>query len=181
MEAQDVKARLFRKVALDRLSSPEQLDTLVQVVGVRSWMALAPLLALVVLALAWGIFGSIPAKVTGKFILLQTGGLREVTTASGGRITELPIRVGDVVQVGQPVAVLSQPDLASRIRATQDRLQELQRQQAEQLRQVERNQQLGRSLQQQQRAALAAQEQAARDRIRVLGERIQSQQTLFEQ
>ncbi|QJW83812.1 NHLP bacteriocin system secretion protein [Ramlibacter terrae] len=181
MEARDIKARLFRKVALDRLSSPEQLDTLVQVVGVRSWMALAPLLLLVLLALGWGIFGSIPTKVTGKFILLQTGGLREVTTASGGRITELPLKVGDMVRVGQPVAVLSQPDLTSRIRAVEDRLRELLRQQAEQQRQVDRSRELGRSLVQQQRSALAAQEQAAQERIRVLGERIQSQQTLFEQ
>lgn len=181
MQAKEIQARLFRKVALDRLASPEQLDTLVQVVGVRSWLALAPLLVLVLLAVGWGVFGSIPTKVTGKFILLQTGGLREVTTASGGRVTELPVRVGDVLQAGQQVALLSQPDLSTRIRATRDRLQELQRQQAEQQRQVERNLQLGRSLVQQQRAALAAQEQAAQDRIRVLGERVQSQQALLDQ
>ena len=109
MKPNDAKARLFRKVALDRLSSPEQLDTMVNVVTLRSWVALVPFLVLLAMALAWSVFGTIPSKVVGRSILLQTEGLREVTTGSAGRITDMLVKVGDVVQVGQPVALLVTP------------------------------------------------------------------------
>jgi len=181
MDPADIKARLFRKVALERLSSPEQMDTMMHVVTLRSWLALAPFLGLLLLALGWGFFGSIPTKVTGRSILLQTGGLQEVTTAAAGRITELRVRVGDTVRAGQAVAVLAQPELAAQIQAATDRLAELGRQQREQQAQVGRAQGLSRSLLDQQQVALKAQIAAAQDRIRVLGERIQTQQALLDQ
>lgn len=181
MDPSATQARLFRKVALERLSSPEQLDSMVQVVTLRSWIALAPFIALLLLALAWGIFGSIPTKVSGKSLLIQTGGLRDVTAGSAGRITDMQVKVGDVVQIGQPVAVLAQPDLADRIRAAEDRLAELRRQEAELDGQIGRSQKLSRSLLEQQRAALERQISAAQDRSRVMAERIKSQQALFEQ
>jgi len=181
MEPTSTQSRLFRKAALDRLSSPEQLDTMVQVVTLRSWIALAPFLGLVALALLWAIFGSIPTKVTGKCLLIQTGGLRDVTAGSAGRITALKIRVGDTVAIGQPVALLAQPDLADRISAAEDRLRELQRQETELQNQITRAQQLSRSLLAQQRSALDGQIEAAEERSRVLGERVKVQQSLFEQ
>ncbi len=181
MSATDIKARLFRKVALDRLSSPEQLDTMVQVVTLRSWIALAPLLVLVALAVGWSVWGSIPTKVTGRVILLQTGGLRDVTAGAAGRITEMKVKVGDVIAEGQPVAVLGQPDLLDQIRSATDRLSELQRQQAEQQGQINRSQSLSRSLLDQQRTALERQMVAAEERIRVMQERIKAQQALVEQ
>jgi HlyD family secretion protein len=181
MKPNDAKARLFRKVALDRLSSPEQLDTMVNVVTLRSWVALVPFLVLLAMALAWSVFGTIPSKVVGRSILLQTEGLREVTTGSAGRITDMLVKVGDVVQVGQPVALLAQPDLDVQIRASTDRLAELERQEAEQKRQVDRAQALSGTLFKQQQAALNAQMAAALDRSRVVAERVKTQQALLDQ
>ena len=43
MESQD---RIFRQAALDRLSSPEQLDQLMQVTTPKSWMALVAFIVL---------------------------------------------------------------------------------------------------------------------------------------
>ena len=181
MNSPDPKARLFRKVALDRLSSPEQLDTMVQVVTLRSWIALAPLVALVLLALVWSIFGSIPTKVSGRAILFQTGGLRDVTAGSAGRITEMKVKIGDTIALGQQVAVLAQPNLDDQIRSAQDRLAELQRQQTELRGQIARAQGLSQSLVVQQRAALERQIVAAQERARVMRERIATQQTLLDQ
>jgi HlyD family secretion protein len=181
MESTPVQSRLFRKVALDRLSSPEQLDAMVQVVTLRSWIALAPFISLLALALAWGIFGSIPTKVTGKCLLIQTGGLRDVTAGSAGRITEMTVKVGDILTVGQTVALLAQPDIAERIRTSEDRMAELRRQESELQGQISRAQGLSRSLVEQQRSALERQITAAQERSRVVNERIKSQQSLFEQ
>jgi HlyD family secretion protein len=181
MNPSDAQSRLFRKVALERLSTPEQLDVMVQVVTVRSWIALVPFLALVGLALLWGIFGSIPTKVTGKGMLIRTGGLAEVTTASAGRITEMRVKVGDVIKVGQPIAVLAQPDLQDRIKAAKDRMEELARQEGDLQSRIGVSQKLSRGMLDQQRAAIQSQIRSAEDRITVLNERIRAQQALLDQ
>lgn len=181
MSASEIQTKLFRKVALDRLSSPEQLDTMVQIVTLKSWLMLAPLVALVVLAILWGLFGSIPWKVSGKALLIQRGGLADVTSGSAGRITSMKVKVGDLIGVGQPIAVLAQPDLVDRIKSADDRLAELQRQDNELQGQIKRSQTLSRSLLAQQRAAVEGQIKATQDRAQVLRERVETQRRLLEQ
>ncbi|HVZ43768.1 MAG TPA: NHLP bacteriocin system secretion protein [Ramlibacter sp.] len=181
VNASDTRAKLFRKVALDRLSSPEQLDTMVRVVTVNSWLTLAPLIAILLMALAWSIWGSIPTKVVGRAILFQSDGLRDVTTGSPGRIEQMAVRIGDVVAPGQTVAVLSQPELQDQLRTLTGRLDELLRQQAEQQNQTTRAQGLAKRLIAQQRFALQGQLAAAQERVRVMGERLKTQQTLLDQ
>src|SRR6187399_2567538 len=39
---QNDKEKLFRKIALERLSSPEQLDSLMRVITPKAWLALLP-------------------------------------------------------------------------------------------------------------------------------------------
>jgi hypothetical protein len=60
---QNVQNRLFRKVALDRLSSPEQLDQLMQITSPRAWLALIAITILLVTAGLWAVFGSISEEV----------------------------------------------------------------------------------------------------------------------
>ncbi|MBD1871008.1 hypothetical protein H6F95_27625 [Cyanobacteria bacterium FACHB-471] len=65
------KTSIFRKESLERLSSPEQLDQLMQVVSPKSWLPLASLASLMALALVWGFFGRIPITAVGKGILVH--------------------------------------------------------------------------------------------------------------
>jgi hypothetical protein len=62
---------IFRKESLERLSSPEQLDQLMQVVSPKSWLPLASLASLMALALVWGFLGRIPITAVGKGILVH--------------------------------------------------------------------------------------------------------------
>lgn len=62
---------IFRKESLERLSSPEQLDQLMQVVSPKSWLPLASLASLMALALVWGFWGRIPITAVGKGILVH--------------------------------------------------------------------------------------------------------------
>ena len=50
---------MFRKSALARLASPEQLDQLMEVTDTKAWWTLAALGALVIAALAWSVIGRI--------------------------------------------------------------------------------------------------------------------------
>jgi hypothetical protein len=64
-----VASRVYRAAALERLSSPEQLDQLVHVARPRWWAALGILAALLVAALLWGWFGSISEEFAGGGVL----------------------------------------------------------------------------------------------------------------
>ena len=61
---------IFRKVALERLSSPEQLDQLMQIVTLRSWLPLAALGGLLASGLVWSWVGRIPVTTTGRGVII---------------------------------------------------------------------------------------------------------------
>ena len=64
------KRSLFRKEALERLSSPEQLDQLMQIVTLKSWLPLAALGGLLTGGLIWSITGRIPVTTTGQGVII---------------------------------------------------------------------------------------------------------------
>lgn len=106
-----MKKQIFRKAALERLASPEQLDELMQVATPRGWLAFLALASLLVAAVAWGIWGRIPIQVNAPAILLHSGGVKNVVTLYTGQVSALHVRPGDLVQEGQVVATLTHPDL----------------------------------------------------------------------
>ena len=61
----------FRKSALDKISSPEQLDQLMQFVNPRSWIILIAVLLMIVMGLVWGFVGVIRDSIDGRGILVQ--------------------------------------------------------------------------------------------------------------
>ena len=115
---------IFRKVALERLSSPEQLDAAMQVTRPRSWIGLVGLLLLLTTVLIWGFVGSIPTKVQAQGVLIRPGGVFDVFAVGAGPITELMVNEGDEVRPGQVMARLDQPDLVTRIRSAEAELAE---------------------------------------------------------
>jgi hypothetical protein len=66
--------RLFRKVALERLSTPEELDQLLQITTPRAWLLLAAIGSLVVAAVIWGLFSTITVTVPGQGVLTRASG-----------------------------------------------------------------------------------------------------------
>lgn len=106
---------IFRKVALERLSSPEQLDQLMQVTNPRGWLALGAFGALLLAALSWAVLGSIPTDATGEGILLRQGGVSNLVAAEPGQVEELLVSVGDVIEKGQVVANVRQEELLRQI------------------------------------------------------------------
>lgn len=112
------KNSLFRKSALERLSTPEQLDTLMQVVSPRSWLALLGMLILVFTALGWAIFAAIPSTVTAQGILIvATQGIESaqeeldtqpLTADVTGRVSQVLVSQGDYVETGQNILVIEQ-------------------------------------------------------------------------
>lgn len=65
---------LFRQELLERLSSPEQLDQLMQIVTPKRWIPLGTLGILVLAGLIWSIVGRIPITVFGCRIAVSNPG-----------------------------------------------------------------------------------------------------------
>lgn len=122
---------VFRKVSLERLSSPEQLDQLMTVTDPKGWIVLGAFGAVLLTAIVWGFAGSIPQNVGGTGILVRSGGVFEVIALSSGRVNDLAVEVGDEVTEGQVVARLAQPELADQLREAKAVLAALQREHAE--------------------------------------------------
>jgi HlyD family secretion protein len=116
---------VFRKVSLDRLASPEQLDQLLPVADLRGWVSLSAVGALLLAVIVWSVVGSIPQNVTGTGILVKSGGILEVIPVAAGQITDVAVAVGDLVSEGQVVARMTQPEVAARLDEAKATLAEL--------------------------------------------------------
>jgi NHLM bacteriocin system secretion protein len=123
-----VSRQIFRKAAIERLSSPEQLDTLTHIVSGKGWLALLAMGLLIISGAVWGIWGSISEKVYGQGILLKSSGIFNVISQSNGTVNEVYVEVDDVIKSGQIVARVSQFDILDTIKETKAQLQELQKQ-----------------------------------------------------
>ncbi len=106
--------RIFREAAIERLSSPEQLDRLVVVTRPADWLGALVIATVLVLLLAWGFLGWIPTRVHADGILVGAGGgLVEASAGLGGRLERLDARVGERVARGQRLATIVQPDIGA--------------------------------------------------------------------
>lgn len=170
---------IFRKVALERLSSPEQLDQLMQVTTPKGWLALAGLGALLLTSLGWGVFGSIPTEATGEGILLRRGGVSNLVAAENGQVEEILVSVGDVIQKGQIVARIRQEELLRQIQDTRDKLKGLRAEYQELLRYAGEQERLRDRDLAQQRANLERSIRASEREVELARERIAVERDLL--
>ena len=176
--APEPKKEIFRSVALERLSSPEQLDQLMQVTNTRGWLLLVGVGALLATALVWSVVGSVPERIAGQGILIRSGGVLEVEASGDGRVTDVAVRVGDVVSEGQVVARIQRQDLVLRIQQARAEVGELERQHALQLQFGDRDVALQAAYRAQRREQLQAAIDAGTSTLRALDERIASEEQL---
>ena len=109
----DSSTTIFRKAALDKLASPEQLDQLVTVADTRGWLAALGLGVVLAAAIAWSVFGSIRTEVEAPGILIrESGQVVGALTPGAGIVERLLVHPGDAVTRGQPIAVLNQDEAA---------------------------------------------------------------------
>lgn len=121
-----MKDDIFRKVSLERLSSPEQLDQLITVTTPRAWLALVAIGCILLAVILWGVFGSIPTKVQGQGILIKSGGIYNIVHDESGKITDIRVAEGDTVHRGDVLARVDQPQLVDEINKLKVQLGQLQ-------------------------------------------------------
>ncbi|MBD2679334.1 MULTISPECIES: NHLP bacteriocin system secretion protein [Nostoc] len=122
------KRTIFRKESLERLSSPERLDQLMQVVSPRSWLPLAALGSIVGVAVIWSIYGRIPITVEGRGVLIYPSNVVPLQSKSAGQLMALNIKVGDAIKKGQVLATIDQAELRKQLQQQRTKLTEFQSQ-----------------------------------------------------
>jgi HlyD family secretion protein len=124
----DQKHALFRQKSLERLSSPERLDQLMQVVSPKSWLPLLSLGSLVVVAGIWSVKGRIPITIEGRGVLIYPSKVVTIQSKSSGQLSSLNVQVGEVVKKGQILGTINQVELRKQLQQQRDKLAELQSQ-----------------------------------------------------
>jgi HlyD family secretion protein len=159
-------------------SSPEGLDVVLKVTTPKGWLVLLGLGAMLVVFTLWGIFGSIPTRVTGQGILIKSGGVFDIVAFGSGQLTAMYADVDDVIEKGQLVARIAQLDLTEKIKNAQAELAALE---AEHKRIVEfanKDIQMNKRLSDNQRANLRTSIQFGKDRLKWLREKLKGQKEL---
>ena len=172
------KNGIFRQAALEKLSSPEQLDGLMRVTAPADWLALAVAGALLFLVVLWGLFGSIPNKISGQGLLIRGGAVLDVEAGTSGRITTIDVKPGDLVRPGQTVAIIAQSGLDLKIQNTRALLEELKAQAAKYSSADQKNAESALAALQQERAS---RESAIKDnnaQVAALGNKVASEEEL---
>jgi len=101
--------KIFSKSALDKLRSPEQLDTMIRITSPVGWMALVSVLVLCFAIMLWSIYGSFTEKAEGYGLIMDSAGVVNITHAVSGKIAELYVQTGSPVYKGQLIAHMEQP------------------------------------------------------------------------
>jgi hypothetical protein len=95
-----MKREIFRSAALNRMSSPEQLDQMLEVTTPKYWIALVGIGLILLCGLAWGFYGRMTTKAMGHGMVVQApdGNLQVVGY--------VPATVAKTVQAGEPAEIV---------------------------------------------------------------------------
>ncbi len=82
---------IFRKVSLERLSSPERLDLAWKVTNPKEWMALLGIFFLIGAATVWGFKGSLATKVMAQGVIIHRGGVVNIVAPGTGQVVRVAV------------------------------------------------------------------------------------------
>ncbi|HCB93322.1 MAG TPA: hypothetical protein DEP57_05865 [Selenomonas sp.] len=130
-------SQIFSKEALDKMRSPEKLDTVLPITTPIGWMGLVAVAAAMVAVVVWSIFGSFTVKADGMGLIMDPSGVAKISAISGGVVDEVYIHHGEKITKGQLIAHVDQaqadavtrmaqyrPGLASNSRDAESRVHE---------------------------------------------------------
>jgi HlyD family secretion protein len=118
--------QIFRSKALERVSSPDHLDQLIEIVNPKDWLPLVVLGSLIALTIVWGVVAKVPTTVSSRGILIHPRRILELQTLGSGRLETVRIKPGDSVKSGDIIGRLDQYEIRRRLDEERATLAELQ-------------------------------------------------------
>jgi len=97
---------IFRKSSLEKMTTPEELDELLQVNSVKTWLLFAAICVVLAGMLLWGFLGVITHEAGGFGIIRIHELPREVVSQGQGQVDSVFCRTGDQVAEGQKLLTI---------------------------------------------------------------------------
>ncbi len=126
-------AGIYRRSALERIASPEQMDKAITVTSPLSWLALGAVTVIVIVTLIWSVVGTLPVTVSTMGIVTAPTSTNSVYAPEAGRILEILVRENQIIRKDEPVIkyrvgsfgeprtiCAAQPGVVTRIMVTND-------------------------------------------------------------
>ena len=110
---------IFNRAALDKLRSPEKLDTMIRITGPVGWMGLASVAMLCFAIVLWSFYGSFTEKAEGRGLIMDSAGVVSVSHPVAGKITAVYVQTGTAVHKGEIIAHMDQPEQSADTRMAQ--------------------------------------------------------------
>ena len=110
---------IFNPKALEKLRSPDKLDSMIRITGPVGWMGLAAVALLCFAIVLWSVYGSFTEKAEGYGLILDSAGVVNITHAVSGKVTDLYVKTGSRVQKGDLIARMEQPEQSAETRMAQ--------------------------------------------------------------
>ena len=169
-----------QRAATERLSTPDQLDQVIQVVRLPHWLYLSALLLVLAVGTTLSLVAEVPVTVRGQGILINVGGILTVTSQTEGRLARLvDVELGQKVRQGDLVAIVEQPDLLQDLEDLEDELVET-RERRDRIREFQNRTTVARGATlDNRRRALRQQIDFARQHRQLLTEQVESEKELF--
>ncbi|MBR2773461.1 MAG: hypothetical protein IKD73_00545 [Selenomonadaceae bacterium] len=112
-------SQIFSQEALDKLRSPEKLDTMLPITTPVSWMALISILVLLFAVVLWSIYGAFTVKAEGMGLIMDSAGVMNITHIANGKIAHLYVQPGMTIRKGDLIAHMEQAEQSADTRMAQ--------------------------------------------------------------
>lgn len=106
---------VFRFAAVDHYSSASHFEHPFLPIGYKKWVVQGSLLIVGIAATIWFFLGTLPVETEGVGIVVNVEGLSNIETSFNGVVKNLNVRSGEFVNKGQLLAVLSNPEVETRL------------------------------------------------------------------
>ncbi len=113
---------IFRKSALDKIASLDQLDQCMTVVKPASVLTAVAVALVLGVAIFWGFMGSVPEVVKGNGVFVNSENIFSEKYGSQGTIKNVFVGRGDSVETGQVIARVERQDLLDQIKNNEKKL-----------------------------------------------------------
>lgn len=107
-----MKKQVFRKAALERLATTEQLNKVLKITSPLSWLALMGVTVLLAVVVVWSFIGTLPSTVTANGIIVNANTSTNTYLSPASGVINYSVHEGDLVDIGTEIASITQNNRA---------------------------------------------------------------------
>lgn len=96
-------AAVFRKSAMDKIASPDQLDRMIRITTPMSWIGVLAAVLLAVSVIVWSLKGTIPTTIMAQGFFSGAYNTNTLFSTASGTVSQILTEPGSRVAVGTPV------------------------------------------------------------------------------